>query len=70
MKTRSKLLAGLLAAFLAFASLACEVEDGFEGDPLEDDTMQDDGFDDGVDDGLDDGVEDDWDDDTDTDTDV
>jgi hypothetical protein len=38
MDTRSKLLAGLLAAFFAFGAVACEVED-FEGDPLEDDPM-------------------------------
>ena len=51
MRTRNRVLAGLLAAFLALAGLACEVED-FEGDPLEDDPMQEDGFEDDFDDDL------------------
>jgi hypothetical protein len=44
MSTRNRLLAGVLAAFLALAGLACEVED-FEGDPLEEDGMEDDTWD-------------------------
>lgn len=54
MKTRSKFLAAILSAFLAFAGLACTAED-FDGDPLQDDPMmEDDGFDDGFDDDFDD----------------
>ena len=55
MHTRSKLLAGILSALLALSAMACTVED-FEGDPLEDDPLLEDG---GVDDGFDDGFDDD-----------
>lgn len=42
MQPRRRLLAGILAALLAFAGLACETED-FEGDPLQDDAPVEDG---------------------------
>jgi hypothetical protein len=44
MQTRNRLIAGVLAAFLGLAGLACE--DYFEGDALEEDAPAEDGNDD------------------------
>lgn len=64
MRIRKQLLAGMLAGLLALAGTACQVDD-FEGDPLQDDPLnegleQDDTFGNGTgDETFDDGSGDD-----------